>query len=53
MTTSKSGDDGIDQDATQHGEVGTTDDVDGGLFGSDTGANMLSPARPSWSARSC
>jgi MIP family channel proteins len=26
--------------ATQRGEVGTTDDADGGLFGSDTGANM-------------
>jgi len=26
--------------ATQRGEVGTTDDSDGGLFGSDTGANM-------------
>ena len=27
-------------DAEHRGDVGTTDDADGGLFGSDTGANM-------------
>lgn len=40
MTPSGGCDGGFDQDETQHGEVGTTDDADGGLFGSDTGASM-------------
>ncbi len=40
MTPGGGGDAAIAEDGARHGEVGTTDDAAGGLFGSDTGANM-------------